>query len=924
MTIAQRLLISCFIITLCFGSMTAFQFSTLDSLEAVLLQTTGKTERVDLLNDISFGYWNVDPQKTDSLARVSLELSRKIGYERGIASAYYRIGVGKWMQGVHDEAFEAITKSLQIYESIERPVGAKSCLAMMALIMEEQGNYAQAIKYHKQCMDFEESQNDTLGLAHSYNNIAAVYYRQQKLDTALQYYLQSLSMRENAGSQRGIRESCANLSVVYRELGDLDLALSFANRTRSISYELENAIDILNAELIYADVLSDLGKLDSAQTIYLRLLAEAQDLSIPKRSMEILTGLRRVSERNGNFRDALNYSDKYHELQDSVLDIETAERVARLEAQYQSQRKEKEIADLQLQSRNRRLWRNIFAVGVLASLLFVLLLFLSFRFRSQRKEAQLRSEALERKHLEDVNKLQSRFFANISHEFRTPLTLIQGPVEQLIDKLELEEDRKLLQVVKKNAARLLLLINQLLELSRFEAGQVQLNATLQDVIPHLRGWTMLFEGAAARKHINLSFQSDEESVYIYFNADKLQQAITNLISNAVKFTGEGGTIAVTISKVILKEREFISIKVHDDGVGIPKEMQAHIFDRFYQAHSTEQGSSTGIGLSLVREYVQLHGGKIKLQSNVEQGSTFTILLPLGKDHLTDDQIIPIMPSSSHLSHHQLKESPIQEAITRNLINEEGKDELILLVEDNSDLQMYLEQILAQDYRTLKAGDGRQGIDLAIEHTPDIIISDIMMPAVDGIELCQKLKDDVRTSHVPIILLTAKSQEEDRFLGLESLADAYITKPFNATELLLTISNLLANRLKLHDHYNLESLIHPKPVEVDSMERRFLMDLSNHLESHISDELFGVEQLAESMSMSRSQLHRKLKAIANISPSHFIRSFRLERAKELLDARSGSVTEIAYQVGFSNPSYFSKCFQEQFGVLPGKILKDSTS
>ena len=897
----------------------AYQPAGLDSLEALLEDADG-VAKVDLLNQISFQYWNINPAKTDSLGQLALQLAQQLEYAEGEASAYHKLAVANWMQSDHDQAFEDITLSLNLFETLNDSAGMNRCHMMMALIMEEQGNYPQAIQYHQKSIAFEQANNDALGMALAMNNLAAVYYRLRQLDTALQYYQASLAIREQAKYENGMRESYSNLSVVYRELGQYEQALAYSKQTRSLAQKLARPVDILNAEINYADILNDMGKLDSAQRIYLNLLPQSKELAVPKRTIEILTGLRKVAEKQGNFRSALAYSDDLHTLRDSVLNLETAERIAKLQAQYQSEKREKAIVALQQESQNRTLWRNIFAIGILASLIFIILLYLSFRYRAQKNAALLRAQSLEREQLEELNQMRSRFFANISHEFRTPLTLISGPVKQLLGKTEQAEDKQLLGLIQKNANRLLKLINQLLELSRFEAGQVQLKASHGDLLPLLKGWTMAFGSLAEEKNISLQFHSEGKNYHTYFEADKIEQAFTNLLSNAFKFTPEGGKIEVVIKQTSEVGKDYVSIAVQDTGIGIPKAAQQHIFDRFYQAHQYEEGSATGIGLSLAREFIELHKGSLQVESTPDKGSTFTLLLPLGREHLADDQISPI--SSSYTVHEQVPS--ITEYSLETQENREtaaAKEHTILVVEDNADLRLYLRELISPQYIFIEAHDGKEGLALAFAHSPDMVLSDVMMPNMNGIELCHRLKSDMKTSHIPIILLTAKSEEEDRLLGLENLADAYMVKPFNTRELLATIENLFGNRKKLQDHYQIQALLQPQKIVVDSVEGRFLEELANKMEENLQDELFGVEQLAENMAMSRSQLHRKLKAIANMSPSQYIRSFRLERAKELLEGKGGTVTEIAFAVGFNNPSYFAKCFQEQYGMLPGKLLKD---
>lgn len=526
--------------------------------------------------------------------------------------------------------------------------------------------------------------------------------------------------------------------------------------------------------------------------------------------------------------------------------------------------------------------------------------------------AETQRQADEIAHLYEV---KNQFFSNISHELRTPLTLILGPSSDLMEDEELEANQKnKLTFINNNAKRLLRLINQLLDLSKLEAGKLDLKASQQDIVQMVSTITESFSSMAVTHGIKLSFSSDEDELYVFYDVDKMEKVLINLLSNAMKFTKSGDTVNVS---VVRRDKSCV-IQVKDSGVGINQDQLPYVFDRFFQADNREsrEHEGTGIGLSLAKELVELHGGTIEAESKHNQGSLFRVVLRLGKEHLKEHQLAKSKPSLNQPKEKIAK--PILEEATS--VSEDGLEELILLVEDNSEMRAYIKSYFGNDYRVLEAENGLMGFEMAQEHVPDLIISDVMMPKMDGTELCKKLKDTEATSHIPIILLTAKASEEDKIKGLNIQADAYLAKPFNKLELQAQVKNLITNRKKLQRRFAKTALISPRKIAVTSMEQQFLEKLVDEIEENIGNETFGVEQLAEAINLSRSQVHRKMVSLTDQTPSLFIRKYRLERAKQLLEQGAGRVSDIAFQVGFSSPSYFTKCFVEEFGKTPKDLVK----
>jgi len=523
------------------------------------------------------------------------------------------------------------------------------------------------------------------------------------------------------------------------------------------------------------------------------------------------------------------------------------------------------------------------------------------------------------KEKEETEKIKSRFFANISHEFRTPLTLIFGPANDVLEKTKEPDTKQSVSIIKRNASRLYGLVNQLLDLSKLEAGRMTLETTEQNIIPILKGLVLSFTSLAERRKITLRFNTIEENLNIYIDKEKVEKIITNLLSNAFKFTPEGGKVDFTVEKLI----KDVEIKITDSGIGIPKERIDNIFDRFYQVDGshTRENEGTGIGLALTKELVELHKGNIKVESKEGEGTTFRLLLPLGKEHLKPEEIV---------------EKEIQEEITKTieeieLIPETEKSKekadidllletekpLLLIVEDNSDVRKYIISHLEVDYGIQEAVDGEDGLTKSIEQIPDLIVSDVMMPKMDGFQLCEKLKTDERTSHIPVILLTAKATSKDKIEGYETGADDYIMKPFDAKELKVRIKNLIDQRKKLREHFLKEGIFNLDNKNIISVDKKFLEKAVNIINEHLSDSLFGVELFASELAIGRTSLHKKVVALVGEPPGELIKRIRLSKAGILLKNKTGNISEIALEVGFNNPAYFSECFKKQFGVTPSQ-------
>jgi DNA-binding response OmpR family regulator len=471
--------------------------------------------------------------------------------------------------------------------------------------------------------------------------------------------------------------------------------------------------------------------------------------------------------------------------------------------------------------------------------------------------------------------------------------------------------------------RLLRLINQLLDISKVEAGHVKLLVAKSNIAEFANSVFEAFKIKAERDNINYRFYTSHDDISGYFDSDKLEKILYNLLSNAFKYTPPNGKVDVLLfQKVDENNRKFIELIVHDSGPGIVPDKQKKIFERYFvlgESGSPWQ-SSTGIGLSLANQLALVHKGKISLESTEGKGSRFMVTIPVYREAFTSEEILSDTPVVTH-EMEQVRMMIDYESTAIHPASSSDKNlPIALLVEDNREVREYIADRLAGQYRILTAADGKQGFETAIDKIPDIIVSDVMMPVMDGFEMCRKIKSDERTSHIPVILLTAKVEEESRVEGYETGADGYIPKPFQMARLQARMRNLIESRNKLRDIFGKRMSLEPSEVSLSSVDEIFIQKAIDIIEQHISEPELNVEELCSKIGMSRSQAFRKFKAITDLSPVEFIRMIRIKRSAQLLEQKVGNISEIAYMVGFSDLDYFRKCFKEQFGVTPTKYLE----
>lgn len=527
----------------------------------------------------------------------------------------------------------------------------------------------------------------------------------------------------------------------------------------------------------------------------------------------------------------------------------------------------------------------------------------------ERLKFSLERERHEAKQMHELDMMKLRFFTNVSHEFRTPLSLILAPIDKLLAVAHDGEQKNQFIMIQRNAKRLLNLVNQLLDFRRMEFQEVTLNPSEGDIVSFIHETTNSFSDLSEKKHVQLTFTSTIQALETFFDKDKLEKILFNLLSNAFKFTPESGKVEVRLDLVEVSDNpaRWLELKVLDTGIGIPEEKLDKVFDRFFQLDvpnsMVNQGS--GIGLSITREFVKAHKGTISVTSEVNKGSCFTVLLPVQEIHEHQEVMHGAL----------IQEVQESSADLEGTLSERGAKPLLLLVEDNDDFRFYLKDNLRQQYTIIEATNGKIGLKLAQQHIPDLVVSDVMMPEMNGMELCRQLKHDSNTSHIPVILLTARSAEEQKMEGFEAGADDYVTKPFNFEILQSRIKNLIHQRELFQKDFRKLIEVKASSITISSLDEKLISNAIRLVEEYIGDPDFSVEHLSREMGMSRVNLYKKLVALTGKPPLEFIRTIRMQRAAQLLEKSQLTVAEVAYKVGFNNPKYFARYFKEEYNMLP---------
>ncbi len=596
---------------------------------------------------------------------------------------------------------------------------------------------------------------------------------------------------------------------------------------------------------------------------------------------------------------------------------------------------------------SQQFWLIVALSSLFVVIILIVLLLRGFRNKAKANlKLEVQKQAITRQNeelrkislaLEAATNAKMVFFTNISHEFRTPLTLMLGPLENILSENKLSVNlRNQLQMMLRNASRLLRLINQLMDLRKVEDEKMKLNACEYDIIGFSREIKEAFDELASRKNICFRFNTSLEEQMLYFDRDKVDKILFNLLTNAFKFTSVSGSIELNISRVQHTfggmEKEAVEIEVKDNGIGIAEESLNKIFERFYQVEQNKGNlvAGTGIGLPLSKGFVDLHHGSITVKSKKDEGSSFAVYFQLGREHYGDDEIMTEDKEYTRIERQIFPESSQVETDVPGMDQAQISDDyenrpLLLIVEDNADVSKFIKNCLSDSYRIMTAINGRDAFEKIYIDEPDLIISDVMMPEMDGLEFTRRLKSDIRTCHIPLILLTALSSHEHKIEGLETGADSYIAKPFNKKHLQVRVQRLIENRQQIRKHYQQDVITQfVSENKISQLDSNFLKKCNAIIEKHLTDNEYGVEQVSVEIGLSRVHVYRKIKHLTGLTVSEFIRNIKLKKAAVMLEESGKSIAEVAYETGFSSPSYFSKCFKDLFNISPTEYVQHNTS
>ncbi|MEO0584124.1 MAG: tetratricopeptide repeat protein [Bacteroidota bacterium] len=840
-----------------------------------------------------------------------------VGKIQGVALSQANMGYIHLQQADYQKALVNFQKASKVFEEQENPSYQSSCLVGIGEAYFYTERYEEALTYFQKALALRENLNMQYGIAEVLGKIGITYSDLEKAEESLAAYQRALSISKSIGDKKSMATNMAYIGSLYKKQGKPDKALSYFEESLTIREEYPVGYGMATILAEMAEIYLAQGKMKAARRVAekgLVISKESRDLRSQNNFARILY---QTYKALNDPKNALAMNELYHELQDSLDREENQQAIFKYE--YEQKALEDSIQNLQelqeteLAFQKKLSQRNTFLFAALALLGLGVLGFLFFRnqqkIRLREQELSLQEERAEQAQLRELDNLKNRFFTNISHEFRTPLTVILGMADQL--PAPQDQERSL---IRRNGRRLLRLINQLLDLARLESHELRFQWVQGDIVGYLRYLTESFQSLAEERKIQLSVYTEVEKIIMDYDAEKVQDIVYNLLSNALKFTTEGEKIVMYIGQEVKEDQAYMRCMVQDTGSGIPSGELPFIFDRFYQGSASSNETSTGVGLALVKGLLEKMGGDISVESKVGNGAVFTFTLPIIQRADTPAAFaeVPLEIPSPR--------SEAKTIVPESYASSSTDQQRVLIIEDNPDVITYLGAILGPDYHLLTATDGVSGVALAQEQIPDLVITDVMMPGMNGYEVTQALKTDERTSHIPIIMLTAKATQDDKVAGLEYGADAYLTKPFDKAELLVRIEKLLEIRQTLQEKFG-QKILETPVVDVPkapSLDEIFIQKIQRVILAKISEPELSVYDLCEAVNLARTQVYRKVKALSGKSPTLYIRAIRLEKAKELLQTTHLTISEIAYDVGFNDPGYFTRVFHEVFGQTPSQI------
>ena len=842
------------------------------------------------------------------LCKKTLEIAEELSDTMEIMNSLNNIGTNFRRMGLMGEASSIFYRTFSIFEEYSNNTNIQAkkshliALNSIGNINRTLGNHDTADSLFHVALTGALEIEDIVGAAINTANIGLIFQDRGQYDSAWVYLRRSMDYNIQADYKAGIEITHVNYGKLYELQGDLDNAL------REFQFVIDDTQTSsrwqwLMSYISYARLQIRKGNLDIAKPY----LEKSEEMAKDIRSLTHLSEASRLCymyyEKTGNYSKALDYHVKHKMYADSLRRNESNEQMHNLREQYAIQQSQKELLavtnnyKIKQQSKNRLL-----IICGLALLLSVsALAFLGYALKIRARSHHV---------MKNMEKIRSDFFTNITHEFRTPLTVILGLSKQLqLGKMNKDETYNSLTTIVRQGNNLLSLVNQLLDISKIQSVIGRPEWYSGDIIVHIEMIVETYRIYAKQKQIDLSFSYYEKSIEMDFAPDYLRKILHNMLSNALKYTPTGGRIQI----LAIKEKDSLILKVNDTGIGIHADDLPFIFDAFYQTSSTSMDAGSGIGLALVSQIIKRMNGSITVQSDENKGTEFTVTLPLkqGKDIFEKW----ILDNESETEPYQLEENQLLPIPQDEHSNDNNKP-MVLIVEDNTDVSHYIGSLLKDNYNLIYASNGNDGIEKATEYIPDLIVTDLMMPEMDGYALCKEVRKSIIVNHIPIIIISAKAEESDRVLGLDCGADAYMQKPFNPNELQVRIVRLLKQRQLLREKFSqiLKTGV-KQNLELTPSCDQFINQLNEIINGQINDNDLNSSYIADKLFLSRSQLNRKVLSITGLNTASYILSFRMNKAKHLLASSSIPISDVAIECGFNDSAHFSRVFRQKIGLSP---------
>ncbi len=843
----------------------------------------------ELIIQIASLFYNIFRQKTETkeifekLIEIVLPIHEELKDYNRQGICYQDLSIIKRLQGNYELSFDYIVKSVECFTKFGEPIRISTALNSLGNFYLDTGELNHALENYYKAYENIKVFNEHDAYFKIKGNLANIYQSLNYFSKAKELYIQDLDRLKTNELFDRYGKVLLGISQIYKEEKRTKLAFKYAKQSVDSYEKSDDQVGYATAISTLGSIYGDFEKYEEAMAHY-------------KKAKEILEKIQYKLEL---LKLHNMMGETYLKMGDTNQAIENLELAKAMALEIKQNFELRKIYDNLYKAYDSNK-EKLKAYEILKELTELNSNLFNFSLQAKVNEVQVNFE-LEKKELEytkerEINEYKNNLFSYLTHEFRTPLTLINTPLEMLRNETNIDVIRTRMTNVSTHVQHMQHLLNQLLDINKIEEGKMPVMKKAGTINPLLWHMIHLFEPEMYDKGINFTYHLPKKTIQGYFDTDKIEKIISNLLSNALKFTQNGGNIEFNADI----DHDVLTMVIKDNGLGIAPEYQEHVFDKFYRIPTTKDVKGSGLGLSFVKELVSLLHGEIKLESEQNKGSKFKITLPIERIEKLKKGEKTTQKSDSTAS---------------------TKKNSILIVEDNLEIQKLLREVLQETYKVYTADHGREAIAKIKKHIPDIVLSDIMMPLMNGIELCNFIKQDENLNHTPVILLTAKTQVNDKLLGLESGADAYITKPFNIEELSKTIGNMLEQRKKILDKFS-SNILKLSDEDLVSSDHAFLHQAKEFILNHLENESLSVNDLAKHLNVSRFTLIRRFKKINNSTPNFYIQKIRLEKAKELIKNKVANVTEIAFKVGFSSTTYFSYSFKKEFGFTPKEYFNQS--